>query len=239
MQTFLDARKGQWHDMNVPEVDGKTLHDIIVSRKYKRALEIGTSTGHSGIWIGWALSKTGGTLVTIDIDPGRSRLQYRAWTEDGRMIDELAIVRALQRSGEIVAVTERPIHIAEVWNGSRSTDYNFGFIIFDLEGDKDGTGQVIVAAQLNVDKSGTIEIETCVDGDDAVVRVIDDGPGVPADVLPRIFEPFFTTKPKGEGTGLGLGIARQIVDKHGGELRCESRPGRTMFEVRLPIGAKA
>jgi signal transduction histidine kinase len=64
--------------------------------------------------------------------------------------------------------------------------------------------------------------------------VIDDGPGVPPDVLPRIFEPFFTTKPKGEGTGLGLGIARQIVAKHGGALTCESRPGRTCFEVRLP-----
>ena len=53
--------------------------------------------------------------------------------------------------------------------------------------------------------------------------------------VPKIFEPFVTTKPKGEGTGLGLGIARKIVEKHGGEMRCESRPGRTVFEVRLPI----
>jgi signal transduction histidine kinase len=57
--------------------------------------------------------------------------------------------------------------------------------------------------------------------------------------VPRIFEPFFTTKPKGEGTGLGLGIARQIVDKHGGTLRCESVPGHTVFEVRLPIQSSA
>ena len=49
-----------WADMNVPEVDGQTLHDIIVARKYTSALEIGTSTGHSGIWIAWALSKNGG-----------------------------------------------------------------------------------------------------------------------------------------------------------------------------------
>ncbi len=82
---------------------------------------------------------------------------------------------------------------------------------------------------------GTLTIETLVDGNAAVVRVIDDGPGVPPDVLPRIFEPFFTTKPKGEGTGLGLGIARQIVRKHGGQLACASAPGRTIFEVRLPI----
>jgi signal transduction histidine kinase len=82
-----------------------------------------------------------------------------------------------------------------------------------------------------------IEIETAVEGPWVVVRVIDNGPGVPADALPRIFEAFFTTKPKGEGTGLGLGIARQIVDKHGGSIRCESStPGWTTFEVRLPIG---
>jgi signal transduction histidine kinase len=68
-----------------------------------------------------------------------------------------------------------------------------------------------------------------------IVRITDNGPGIAPEVLPRIFEPFFTTKPKGEGTGLGLGIARQIVDKHGGSMRCESTPGSTTFEVRLPI----
>ncbi|HSD87393.1 MAG TPA: ATP-binding protein [Kofleriaceae bacterium] len=98
---------------------------------------------------------------------------------------------------------------------------------------------LISNAQQALAGKGTIAIETVVDGDAAIVRVIDDGPGVPADVLPRIFEPFYTTKPKGEGTGLGLGIARQIVAKHGGEMRCESQPGRTVFEVRLPIGEVA
>ena len=72
-ETGLDATRAEssspitaapWPDMNVPEVDGQTLYDIIVARKYTRALEIGTSTGHSGIWIAWALSKTGGTLIT-------------------------------------------------------------------------------------------------------------------------------------------------------------------------------
>jgi signal transduction histidine kinase len=82
---------------------------------------------------------------------------------------------------------------------------------------------------------GRITIETASEDSSVVVRVIDDGPGVPEEALPRIFEPFFTTKPKGEGTGLGLGIARKIVEKHGGVLRCESEPGRTVFEVRLPI----
>jgi predicted O-methyltransferase YrrM len=71
VRAFLDSRSGQWHDMNVPEVDGRTLHDLIVSHRYTRALEIGTSTGHSGVWIAWALSKTGGRLITIDIDERR------------------------------------------------------------------------------------------------------------------------------------------------------------------------
>ena len=73
VQRFLDARAGQWRDMNVPVVDGQTLHDLIVRNKYTRALEIGTSTGHSGIWIAWALSKTGGRLITIDVDERRHR----------------------------------------------------------------------------------------------------------------------------------------------------------------------
>ena len=98
---------------------------------------------------------------------------------------------------------------------------------------------LIQNAQQALGGKGTIAIETLVDGQSAIVRVIDDGPGVPPDVLPRIFEPFFTTKPKGEGTGLGLGICRQIINKHGGDMRCESEPGRTVFEVRLPIEARA
>jgi len=57
--------------MNISESDGKVLHDIIVSHRYTRALEIGTSTGRSGLWIAWALSKTGGKLITIEIDEGR------------------------------------------------------------------------------------------------------------------------------------------------------------------------
>lgn len=73
VEQFLASRRGQWHDMNVPEADGRTLHDIIVTHRYTRALEIGTSTGHSGIWIAWALSKTGGKLITIDIDERRHR----------------------------------------------------------------------------------------------------------------------------------------------------------------------
>jgi signal transduction histidine kinase len=73
------------------------------------------------------------------------------------------------------------------------------------------------------------------DKEHVVIAVEDNGPGIPPDVMPRIFEPFFTTKAKGEGTGLGLGIVKQIVDKHGGRIEVASQPGRTRFSVRLPV----
>ena len=73
-----------------------------------------------------------------------------------------------------------------------------------------------------------------VDDGEVVVTVEDDGPGIPADVQSRLFEPFFTTKPVGQGTGLGLEIARRIVEAHRGTLAFTSEPGRTRFTVRLP-----
>ena len=71
VKRFLDDRAGTWRDLNVPPQDGQLLHDLIVKHGYTRALEIGTSTGHSGIWIAWALSKTGGKLVTVELDEAR------------------------------------------------------------------------------------------------------------------------------------------------------------------------
>ena len=58
VKQFLNSHNWQWRDSNVPSVDGQLLYDIIVKNHYKSALEIGTSTGHSGVWIAWALSKT-------------------------------------------------------------------------------------------------------------------------------------------------------------------------------------
>ena len=71
----------------------------------------------------------------------------------------------------------------------------------------------------------------------AVIRIADNGPGIPKDARKRIFDPFFTTKPVGEGTGLGLSISYQIiVEKHGGQLRCITEPGKgTEFIVEIPL----
>ena len=68
-----------------------------------------------------------------------------------------------------------------------------------------------------------------------VVRVMDDGPGVPPEIRGRMFDAFFTTKKVGEGTGLGLDIARRLVRKHHGDIDLDSRPGYTEFQVTLPI----
>jgi predicted O-methyltransferase YrrM len=83
VQEFLQSRDRTWRDMNVPSADGKILHDLIVRNKFTRALEIGTSTGHSGIWIAWALSKTGGRLITVEIDESRHREALANFREAG------------------------------------------------------------------------------------------------------------------------------------------------------------
>ena len=70
--------------------------------------------------------------------------------------------------------------------------------------------------------------------DRVVVRIVDDGPGIPPEIQGRIFDPFFTTKGVGKGTGLGLDIVRRLLQRHEGEIEVESVPGRTEFQVRLP-----
>ena len=83
--------------------------------------------------------------------------------------------------------------------------------------------------------SGRIDVTAERALDRVVVYVIDNGPGIPHDIQDRIFDPFFTTKPVGQGTGLGLDIVRRLVQRHDGEIDVESRPGRTVFRVSLPI----
>lgn len=102
VQAFLDRHRGTWRDLNVPESDGKLLHDLILRHKFTRALEIGTSTGHSGVWLAWALAKTGGKLMTVEIDSGRHRTALANFKEagvaayiDARLGDAHEIVPAL------------------------------------------------------------------------------------------------------------------------------------------------
>jgi signal transduction histidine kinase len=87
-----------------------------------------------------------------------------------------------------------------------------------------------------VDPGGRITLRTGRQGGRVLVEVGDDGPGVPPELRARVFDAFFTTKPVGRGTGLGLDIAQRIVLRHHGELRLQSEPGDTRFQVLLPVG---
>lgn len=73
---------------------------------------------------------------------------------------------------------------------------------------------------------------------DVVVRVVDNGPGIPDEHRSRVFDPFFTTKPVGSGTGLGLDYARRIIHLHHGDIDFNTQPGETAFRVRLPISRR-
>jgi signal transduction histidine kinase len=86
-----------------------------------------------------------------------------------------------------------------------------------------------------VSENGRVMVTARAEGAQVVVRVTDDGSGIPAEVKSRIFDPFFTTKPVGKGTGLGLDIVRRLVDRNDGSIEVESEPGRTEFRVALPV----
>lgn len=91
-----------------------------------------------------------------------------------------------------------------------------------------------------VDGGGEVVLRTHQEGDWVVVDVEDNGPGIPDDIQAKIFDPFFTTKPPGKGTGLGLDISYRIVtNKHHGDIKLDSQPGKTTFSVWLPIDFEA
>ena len=102
VQAFLTAERGKWDYLNVPYQDGQILHELVVKGGYRRILEIGTSTGHSTVWLAWAAAKTGGRVTTIEIDRGRheralANLKRAGVAEyvDARLGDAHELVKAL------------------------------------------------------------------------------------------------------------------------------------------------
>jgi caffeoyl-CoA O-methyltransferase len=100
---FLDSNGGNWDLENVPATDGRLLYDLIVENGYTNALDIGTSTGHSSTWMAWALSKTGGKLVTVEYDASRHRKALENFEKasllhiiDARLADAHELVPALE-----------------------------------------------------------------------------------------------------------------------------------------------
>jgi signal transduction histidine kinase len=86
-----------------------------------------------------------------------------------------------------------------------------------------------------IGKEGTLEIAIASQAGQIVVEITNSGAAIPDEIMPRLFEPFFTTKPRGEGSGLGLDIVRQIVQKHGGDIKVSSQIGKTKFNISLPF----
>jgi len=103
VRKFLTEHSHYWFDMNIPASDGQLLYDLVIKGNYKSALEIGTSTGHSAIWIAWALSKTGGKLITIEINEERYKTALENFREvglsdyiDARLADAHKLARELK-----------------------------------------------------------------------------------------------------------------------------------------------
>ena len=113
-----------------------------------------------------------------------------------------------------------------------------------MRGDAGQIEQLLLALIMNAIEAmpheGILGITTRVgdDGESLVIRVEDDGIGIPPDLLPRLFEPFTTTKEEGKGTGLGLAVSHAIVERHGGRIDVRSEVGRgTAFTITLPLNA--
>jgi predicted O-methyltransferase YrrM len=104
VKAFFD-KHGRWYNMNVPSSDGKLLYDLILENNYQQVLEIGTSTGHSTIWMAWALSKTGGKLITVEIDKTRHLEALENFKEAG--VDQLIDAR-LADAHELVPMLTGP-----------------------------------------------------------------------------------------------------------------------------------
>ncbi len=146
---------------------------------------------------------------------------------------------------QILSLRETQLTVAGI-----RVETEFGEGVPRAEGDAHQLQQVVLNLILNAEQailgSGVggrrtgdhIRITTCARrvGEDprVILQVADNGPGIPAAVLPRVFEPFFTTKKVGEGAGLGLSVSYGIVEQHGGRLSVESEPGRTVFTLELP-----
>jgi predicted O-methyltransferase YrrM len=103
VERFLEKNKRNWRDMNVPYQDGKVLYDLIIKNHYTSALEIGTSTGHSTVWLAWAMSKTGGKVTTIEINESRHQEALENLREaglekyvDARLADAHQLVKELK-----------------------------------------------------------------------------------------------------------------------------------------------
>ena len=124
----------------------------------------------------------------------------------------------------------------------KDLDFSLPFVQADIQQLNHLFMNIILNAVHVMEGKGKLTVKSYLlpDGNRVCIEISDTGPGISEDILPHIFEPFFTTKEEGEGTGLGLSLAYNIVEKHGGNIKARSNPGEgTTFIVEFPIAAKA
>jgi two-component system, NtrC family, sensor kinase len=145
---------------------------------------------------------------------------------------------------QAVVETTLALRIHQLTLSGITVETAFAAELPEITGDAQQLEQVFLNLLLNAEQAilearpqGRILVRTRVSeaGDHVCADVIDDGPGIASDALPRVFEPFFTTKMVGSGTGLGLSVSYGILEEHGGRLTVQSRRGETTFTVELPV----
>jgi len=157
----------------------------------------------------------------------RQRPPERAAVKLNAVIEQTLSLRTNQLSLSGITVdTEFTPELPEITGDAQQLEQVFLNLLLNAE-----------QAILEVKPQGRILVRTRLqpDGQAIYADVVDDGPGIAADALPRVFEPFFTTKIVGSGTGLGLSVSYGIIEEHGGQLSVQSRPGETIFTIELPV----
>jgi signal transduction histidine kinase len=230
------------------------LGDWLDRQAIDRPYDLAAVLVSAGLDVAWA-EKVQRTLDPEDLESGVAWVSYSLETES--LMQE--ITDSVQRISQLVGAAKQysqldraPFQRTDVHPGLESTlvmlseklkgitvvrDYADGLPQipgYPAELNQVWTNLIDNAAQA-MGAGGTLTLRTALDGEQVLVSVGDNGPGVPEELRGRIFEPFFTTKPVGQGTGLGLDISHRVVtERHGGDLRLTGGPGDTRFEVRLP-----
>jgi len=161
---------------------------------------------------GYARSSAQDTLKEIDVNERLEAATEMALMSSSSYTDDIALEKNLSSVPSILA---KPEEIQQV----------FLNIISNAVQAMEGKGKLTLSSQQD---NGFI-----------VVQIRDTGPGIPPEYISKVFDPFFTTKQQGEGTGLGLNIVHNIVEKYGGNIKIESEPGEgTTFVISFPVNAK-
>ncbi|SDH54733.1 sensor histidine kinase [Agrococcus jejuensis] len=167
----------------------------------------------------------------------------------GVLVDDLLLLARLDAGQSLRdEPVDLPLLVVDAVGDAHAVDPSHGWLVdvgdpVQVRGDEARLRQVLANllanARIHTPAGTTVQTSIAVEGADAVVTVVDDGPGIAPELLPRLFDRFARgddARTRTEGsTGLGLSISRAIVEAHGGTLTVESAPGRTAFALRLPI----